>query len=313
VAWVLITAGKSFLLTNRIEAPRMEDEELLGAAGFEFVATNWYEREASAADIAGGPVGCDGPYGDTQNIANQIAPLRYQLVPDEVERYRWLGLAAGNAVQTVAKSLTPGLSEHEIAGRLGNALISGGIVPTVLLVAADERIFRYRHPLPTDKRLDRYAMLVIGARRWGLHASVTRLVHFGALSADLRRKAEATARVDATYITYTRPGARVADVFRRAQDAYAAAGYPDEWQLHHQGGACGYEGRDYKGVPGSQETVLSHQAFAWNPSIAGTKSEDTIVVSDDGFEVLTAAPGWPMLTFVVNNQAIRRPAILEVS
>jgi antitoxin VapB len=311
-ASVLVTADRLYLLTSRIEAPRMTDEERLAAAGFEFVVGNWYEPGRPAADVAGGPVGVDGPFADGMDIASEIAPLRYRLTADEVARYRWLGQTTGEAIQRVARSLTPGLTEEQIAGRLAGTLATEGLFPTCNLVATDERVFRYRHPLPTAKRLDRYAMLVVGARRWGLHASCSRLVYFGTLPDELRRQAEWTARIDATYITSTRPGAAVADIFRRAQDAYAAAGYPDEWQLHHQGGACGYEGRDYKATPASKDVVVSNQAFAWNPSIAGTKSEDTILVIGQDNEILTAADGWPMVTFVLNNQACHRPLVLEV-
>ena len=313
VASALVTADHLYLLTNRIEAARMAEEEQLTAAGFEFVVGDWYERNTPAAHVAGGPVGVDGPYGDGKNIADEITPLRYQLTGDEVTRYRWLGRATAAVLQHVAKTLASGQTEDQIAGRLTGALVGEGLFPTCILVATDERIFRYRHPLPTGKRLDRYAMLVVGARRWGLHVSCTRLVYFGVLPADLRRQAEWTARIDATYITNTVPGARISDVFKRAQEAYAAAGHPDEWQLHHQGGACGYEGRDYKGTPTCQEIVANNQAFAWNPSISGTKSEDTVLVTEQGQEILTLADDWPTWTFVLNNRTCCRPVVLERS
>jgi len=311
VASILVTAERTFLLASRIEAPRMADEEELKSAGFEFVVGNWYEPPPSPTDLAGGPVGADGFYPDTRNIAADLARLRYSLTGDEIARYRWLGQAVGSTLQQVTASLTTGLTEDDIAGRLGGALLAQGIFPCVLLVATDERIFRYRHPIPTGKRLERYAMLVIGGRRWGLNVSCTRLVHFGPLPEDLRRKAEATARIDATLIAATRPGARIADIFHRAQEAYAASGHPDEWQLHHQGGACGYEGRDYRATPTSEEIVQNNQAFAWNPSITGSKSEDTIIVSNTGFEIISAAAGWPMLTVAVDGHMVERPAILE--
>lgn len=313
VADILVTADRLLLLTTRIEAARMEDEEGLRAAGFELVVTAWHEPAPAPKDLAGGPVGADMPTPGCQDIGAQIKPLRYQLLPAEVARYRWLGQTTAEVLQTVTRGVTPGLTEHQIAGRLSGGLAAEGIVPTVLLVATDERIFRYRHPLPTAKRLDRYAMLVAGARRWGLHASCTRLIYFGRMPDDLRRKAEDTARIDATMITLTRPGARVADIFRRTQEAYAAAGYPDEWRLHHQGGACGYDGRDYFGVPQSPEVVAPNQAFAWNPSITGAKSEDTILAGDQGDDILTYSDNWPTWTFVVDNQACLRPVVLEAT
>ena len=156
-------------------------------------------------------------------------------------------------------------------------------------------------------------MLVLCGRRWGLVASVTRFVHFGPLSDRLRRKQDAVAKVDATFIAASQPGARVAEIFRRAIEAYGETGYPEEWKLHHQGGAAGYEPREYVATLNSTEEVCAGQAFAWNPSITGTKSEDTIIVNEKGCEIITAMGDWPQIPVQVEGQLIERPAILELS
>ncbi len=88
-------------------------------------------------------------------------------------------------------------------------------------------------------------------------------------------------------------GTKIADP--EAQAAYAIAGLPDEWRLHHQGGAAGYEPREYLALPGSQDEVHEGQAFAWNPSITGTKMEDTMLVGEEINEVLTEIPDWPTI------------------
>jgi antitoxin VapB len=113
-------------------------------------------------------------------------------------------------------------------------------------------------------------------------------------------------------IANTRPGKMMGDVFASGQEAYAKAGYPEEWRWHHQGGSAGYEAREFVAVPGMKEQIAFGQAYAWNPSIRGTKSEDTILVGESGNEILTAIPNWPVLSVEHDGFTIARPAILEI-
>ncbi len=89
-------------------------------------------------------------------------------------------------------------------------------------------------------------------------------------------------------------------------------GFADEWQLHHQGGPAAYEPREFVATPGATHVVQEGEVYAWNPSITGVKSEDTIVVGAERNEVLTTISGWPMLPVEVDGLAWERPAILEV-
>lgn len=204
------------------------------------------------------------------------------------------------------------MTEHQIAALLSERLMDRGVIPNLILVAADERISKYRHPIPTDKTLEKYAMLVTCARKWGLILSMTRIVHFGSISSELRRKHDAVARVDAELIAATRPNASVDSIFRKAIEAYKDAGFENEWHFHHQGGPTGYAGRDYRAKPGVLDKVEINQAFAWNPSIAGTKSEDTIIALADKTEIISAHGDWPMKKIKIADEIIERPDIMEL-
>ena len=83
--------------------------------------------------------------------------------------------------------------------------------------------------------------------------------------------------------------------------------------MHHQGGPAAYEPRESLATPGNAQVVLEGQAYAWNPSITGVKSEDTILVGATGNEVLTAISGWPMQKVAANGETWERPAILEIN
>jgi len=323
-AYLVYTAqGKDYAVLDNIEGPRYADEERLEELGFEIVLRDWWDsadnKRLKMLDVAGGvnkSIGADVALENTFNVGQALLRERWSLTSHECERYREVGRLSGEALETVAAGLQPGLTEWEIAGRLAQASYSRGLTPFVTLIAADERVWQYRHPIPTTKKLEKYAMLVLCARKGGLIASCTRQVHFGPLPQDLAQRHAATQRIDAAFNLATRPGVIVRDIFGTGMTHYAAAGFPDEWQLHHQGGATGYEAREYFATPDTEEVVLDWQAFAWNPSITGTKCEDTILVSNErGHEVITAGPGWiwPKTKVEIEGLGVMaRPDILEM-
>ncbi len=311
-ASLLITPAGRFVLTDNIEAPRLMQEEGLADQGWEFVTSPWYERKDNVSALTRGlKLGADSCFPNAKELAAEIAALRFDLTQEEGDRFRALAKLCAEGMREAIEFLRPGLTEYEIAGLLSRAVESRGVQAIVNLISTDERIFAYRHPLPGSKKLQRYAMLILCGRKWGLICSLSRLVHFGPMPAEVRRKAEAVAKIDAAMIAATRPGATLGDVFHQAQSAYASFGYPDEWKLHHQGGMAGYEPREITAAPSSTQPVVPGQAYAWNPSIAGTKSEDTILVHENSNEILTEMKDWPTTEIQIGRQWIKRPAILE--
>ena len=99
--------------------------------------------------------------------------------------------------------------------------------------------------------MEKYAMVVLCGRKWGLVCSLTRLVHFGPLPEEVRHKAESVAQVDAVMIADTRPGRTLGEVFTSAQDAYSQAGFPDEWQIKLVQIPCFTYGGGYRRAAGA--------------------------------------------------------------
>jgi Xaa-Pro aminopeptidase len=313
-AALLITPSGLHLVTNNIEAPRLEQEEQLWKQGWKFSVTPWHQAEDVIGRLSQGfRLGADGFYPGAVDLSAEVSRLRALLTPDEGTRFRTLGRLCAEGMAAATAAVWPGQTEYQIAGFLAAEMESRGVQAVVNLAATDERVFAFRHPLPTGTKLQRYAMLVLCGRRGGLVCSVTRCIHFGRLPDGLRRKAGAVAQVDATYIAATRPGETLRAILQRAIQSYAEVGFPEEWQLHHQGGAVGYEPREYLATPQADDVVSAGQAYAWNPTINGTKSEDTILVGESGHEVLTAMPGWPEHKVTVGGQVLHRPAILEIA
>lgn len=312
--------GRRYVLASRIEMARLLDEELAGE-DFEPVEFSWEEEKASTTFVAdraralvgGQGVGSDLPAGpDVKVVEGALARCRYQLTAAELERFRELGRDAGEVVGRLVRSLEPGETETEVARRASDALTARGMRAVVCLVAGDERVRRFRHPVPTARRWEKVLMVVVCARRGGLVASLTRIVCAGEIFTELRRKTEACARVNARLIAATRPGATGAELYGVAARAYADEGFEGEERLHHQGGAAGYRSREWVAHPASAEVVQTAQAFAWNPSITGTKVEETCVAFDRGIEVVTASDGWPQIACEVDGREYLSPGVLQV-
>ncbi len=296
-ASLLITREHRFLLTNSIESPRMEQEFGLADQGWEFLVSPWTEPQKELNRIVTGMrLAADVAFPGAVDVSGEVARSRSGLTEMERERFRKLGSLCAEAMVSALQAVCPGMSEYQIAAALSKETLARGAQPIVDLVATDERVYRFRHPLPTDKKLEKYAMLVLCGRKWGLVCSITRLIHFGLIPRALQERILATAQVNAALIEATRPGWSLGELFTQAQKAYESLGFPDEWQKHHQGGLTGYEPREFLAISGSPEMVTEGQAFAWNPSITGAKVEDTILVGAAENEIITLTPSLPTTT-----------------
>jgi len=313
-ASLLITRDAKYVICNNIEAPRMIEEEGLEAQGFTVRSFQWHDdQEKSIIDelLCGGRLGADVPFPNAAPLTEEIARLRYSLTPDEHERYRWLGEKVSFALESTLTETRKGERESEVVGRLCNELWASRIDPVTLMSAADDRISHFRHPIPTEKRVENYLMVSVNARKWGLIVSLTRFVSFGKLPNELREKYKANVHVDCEFMAATRPGVPAREVLKHGIRAYEKAGYREEWLCHHQGGSIGYTGRDYRTSFGTPDVVQENQAFTWNPSITGTKSEDTIVATSRGPEMITKPMIYPTISIEVDGIAFTRPDIFE--
>jgi Xaa-Pro dipeptidase len=309
---LVLCDGRKFVIAAHSEIPRLMSEGL-AELGYEAVELKWFENDSQFFKRLklDAPVASDVARDGFATV--DIAPLRYQLTETEVKKFRWIGRQATAAVIEVAKQVKPGMMEREMETLASDALMRRGLRPTVLLMGSDERLFKFRHALPSDtKAVEKYAMVNICAKKWGLVISVTRLVHFGPLSEELRKRYAAVATVNARYFASLKPGTRADQILENAKGWYAELGYPGEWEFHHQGGPCGYGERDYLLAEDSTQSVVDRQAFALNPTVQGAKAEDTVIVFKDHVENITETSDWPAIPVKVNGVIYNSPDVLII-
>jgi Xaa-Pro aminopeptidase len=285
VASLVVTRREAVVLTQNIEADRLRDEEL-GGLDLEVEAVPWWEPDGIDAAVRRR---CGPDAATDEDLEPGLVGLRSVLAPVEHERMEAIAQEAVSAMEGTLAAVEEGWTEDEVATIAGGAI--AGLRAPVLLCAADDRIRRYRHPLPGDRAIRRRVMLVLVAERHGLHVAITRFRELEPPDGELARRIEAVAEVQRALHEATRPGATLGEVFEAGRAAYAATGYPDEWQLHHQGGTIGYQGRERIATPGDETLIQPGMAFAWNPSITGAKAEETLLLGGDGTQRIVTLPG----------------------
>lgn len=313
---LIITRTMCVAITPDYEYDRVVSEDLAGL-DWPIVAYPWEDDTAYTSQIR---LICESksPWsdvsGDPYPLAEpQLRDLRVVLTPREIERYIHLGRVTAEVVQARGHALRQGEREDEIALDLTAALLEHGIMPATILVGADERARRFRHPLPTDVRVQRLALLAVAVRRGGLWVSCTRIVTIGALTDNERRAFQTVVAVDAAYMEGSMTQPTLGDAFHQGMAMYASHGYTLGYRQHHQGGLTGYAAREVRATPTSTYSLKAPMAFAWNPWLDGAKSEDTIITRLDAPPlIITAAPGWPQtLIRTPSGFSVERPAMLE--
>lgn len=292
---LVLRDGVCFYLTTHNEAARLADEEFSGSE-FAAIVFPWQRNalpEEVAARCGGGTVLTDATTPGCTTV--DCMPLRAPLLMMEMERFRKLGSAAARAVSDVLQTLEPGMTEHAMGARIAAACLGRGLLPSVLLIATDERVRKYRHAVTRNGVLHRFGMLNICARRWGLCVSITRYVHFGAMPQELVDKFAAAAQVQAALYDASKPGATANEIYASVCGAYAEAGFAGEENEHHQGGTAGYGEREWLARPGGTNVLTNDVALAWNPSIQGAKAEDTALLVGGAIELITPTPQLPVV------------------
>ena len=137
-------------------------------------------------------------------------------------------------------------------------------------------------------------------------------MHFGKPAPGLVRQFAQNLEIENRMIAATQVGKPMVDAFKTALLSYGQFDVPFEWKLHHQGGSMGYYARDIKVVAETKDIVQENQAFCWNPSITGTKTEDGFIATSRGPVMISHPVVFPTVEQEIEGVRFVRPGILVV-
>jgi len=295
---LIITQDDATAVTNVVEAPRLIAEELPAEVSVKTI--KWSEGRDPLLPT-GSKVGSDQSGGDRIDLSVEVEMIRASLIDSDLARFTEICVDAAVALGNAMKQVESSDREIDVAGLITHSLWQADLEIAFLGVAGEERVHKFRHPLPTDAVVGNRVSASICAKRKGLIASVTRIVTFGSVSDQMVSDYTSIFKVEAALLDATVVSAPFSDPINAAIAAYPANGFDaDEWTKHHQGGPTGFLPRDWPANQGSARLIASNQPIAWNPTGKGWKAEDTIIATDSGVKLLTNDPDWP--SFEVNGR-----------
>lgn len=303
---LLITGKDVFLISENIEAERLYKEQLGNNPAVTVMGYPWDEptkrteilnRLTSGLNVA-----------SEADLESELFKLRTVMTPYDLEDYRKLCHETAVIVERICMNLKPGISEYELAGEIAKQLWSANIEPITLLIAFDERALQYRHPVMTEKILENYALVAVCGRQNGLIASVTRDVLIKA-DESMIKKHKKCAQVFAAFLSALSPGNNVSNIYEMGINAYASVGYPLEFKEHHQGGLTGFVPRELRANIGVHHEVRAGEVYAFNPSLQGSKCEDTYLVTEDGIECMTHTGNYHYVEIVRDDITYKIPTV----
>ncbi len=314
VAYCVITKDKRFMVAYVMDGPRNQEEELDGM-GFEPVLMHWYEGslESKVQELVKGKkVLSDIPLENVEANMQAFYALHYPLTEPEIDRFRQIDQDGEKLLRGVVDRTKPGMLETDVEAMILADFTRAGYFPIVLLLGSDERIMKYRHLIAKDKKIDKYLLLILAMRKYGLNTVFTRSVYFGdKVPAEIDKKFDAASTIAANCIAHSVPGTKFSAILEMQKKLYKELGYADEWKNHFQGGITGYVCNDSSLCLDPQAEMVVDQTYNWFITITGVNTEDTYLSRANGGEILTTTGAWPLKTYqALNGKDIQMPQIL---
>ncbi len=227
-----------------------------------------------------------------------VKQLRMVKRPYELDCIRRAARAADDAFLYVLKQMKPGVREYEIAAEIEYQLKKAGMdgcsFPSV--VAAGPHSSR-PHAVPGEYKMQKgdFVTIDMGARYRGYCSDMTRTVVIGEADEKQKEVYEVVLAAQKKAVAAVKPGIRCCDLDAVARDYISSFGYGENF-LHSLGHGVGLDIHEMPTVSKSCDIVLEPgmvitiEPGVYLPGWGGVRIEDTVIVTEDGCEVITKIP-----------------------
>ena len=217
---------------------------------------------------------------------------------DEIAAVREAMRITDEALTGALAAIEPGVSELRVSGmiELEQRTRGGERSASDVIVASGPRT-ALPHGLPTDRVLEcgEPVMMDLGVVVDGYLGDLTRTVHLGRAPADFRDLYDIVLEAQERSLAAIAPGKTGREVDAVARDVIAAAGHGERFG-HSLGHGIGLDNHESRLLAPASDTVLEPgmvttvEPGIYIPGRGGVRIEDTVVVTEAGYENLTTSP-----------------------
>jgi Xaa-Pro aminopeptidase len=233
-----------------------------------------------------------------QPITEQLSALRGIKSVEEITLLKESADLNYRAFNAVLPTIKTGMSEREISLALEFELKRlGGEENAFDFIVASGARGALPHGVASHKILENRELVTIdfGTRVGGYHSDETVTFAIGTVERKLRQIFDIVLEAHDSAIKAVRPGLAIADLDAVARNHIIANGF-GEYFGHGLGHGVGLEIHEYPGVSSRSEVTLAEgmvitiEPGIYLPEVGGVRIEDTVVVTADGYEILTSIP-----------------------
>lgn len=283
------------VVCSSLDTQALFDNDLDGL-GFSIKEYPWnVERESYLQQLmVNRKVASDRHFQGCVDIGEYFRANRRALSAYETQQYRELGRLLAHALEATARNISPGETEAEIGGQLAHRLVKHGAAPAAVHVLADDRPLHHPRGLPTDAPVVSRCLVQATACKFGLFASASRTVCFGAPDPAFRETFDQACRLQAILRTKALPGLGVADALRVGQAYLMGTPYEHDWRRASFGWRIGRS---------PMEARLSHldedaefreaQPLVWEASLGSARVLETVIPGTQLETSVTGPMEWP--------------------
>lgn len=229
-------------------------------------------------------------------VEGAIEELRRTKEPDEVAALRAAVQIADDAFAWVVDRLAPGATEREVALDLEVRMrLTGAEDVSFEPIVGSGPLSAHIHHTPSDRNFEKGDLILMdfGCRVDGYCSDMTRTVVLGAATEQQRETYELVLAAQLAGIDAVKAGVRGTDVDGAARAVIEGAGHGDEFP-HSLGHGVGLDIHETPALKTSEVELLPGEIVTIEPGLyvvgeGGIRIEDVVVVTEDGYDVLTTS------------------------